>query len=406
MTIIKSAIYGYHGGTKFCHICQTNVDCYMEPHILDSILSYFITISYISNDNNRVINQISKIIPDVYPIIDNRLKAIHNEFNNEVSNLIALLINRVTESNYNLLKDSVYKYLDKVIKCETPVTNQLKLLGKQINSPRIVIINPINQIILDTYETADNTLNNYYTKTIYDSQKFIEKMFIENVFVILYGKYGGIKYNYIDKQNENYYIESHKIASSLEPAYSIKISCLSDENIMINNNFDKLELIENDEYIDNRLKLIQEELVMEINEPLNIFMNDRNEISYNNLKDILYNYFYRATRHETPITEKFKVKYPVIIIFDCDFTIMFHTNNQVDNTFYNYINGKMTYDNISNHHLYPTDIMTAFFGNYGAVGYYPSYRSNANFYTQAYGPNLSQATHYISTYCLNDGIII
>lgn len=70
-------------------------------------------------------------------MIDSRLKNIYDEFNYEVSNLITQFLNNKIELNYDILKDAVFDYFNKVIKCETPVTNNLKLLGKQINSPRI-----------------------------------------------------------------------------------------------------------------------------------------------------------------------------------------------------------------------------------------------------------------------------
>lgn len=62
----------------------------------------------------------------------------------------------------------------------------------------------------------------------------------------------------------------------------------------------------------------------------------------------------------------------------------------------------MTYGYISSHHLYPSDIITAFYGNYGCVRYDPGYQDKSNFYLKAYGPSLSQATHYIGIYCLHD----
>ena len=391
LSVIRSAFYGYHGGRKFCNYCHTDLDIYVEPH---RSKSYFLTVYYITKDNIRIPNQISKFIPDHYSIIDNRLKAIHDELNNEVSHLITQFIDDKTEINYNNLKDIVFDYLNKVIKCETNVTSQLKLIGKQINSPRIMICDQNNMFIIDAHKTAYNSLNNYFTKTIHDIHP-IHRLFIEDVFVILYGKYGGTKFSYTLQQNMNYYIEAHQ-------NYYLNIFCLSDENVMDNKNVEKLELIEYKPIIDTKLQIFQDELYIEIEEIITIFINDRTESNYNNLKDRVFDYLDKFIKYSM-----IKINSPRIIIIDCDFIYIMDTDKQTENTLNNYLEGTL-YDNIPNHYLTPSSIKVAFYGYDSGTIYSLVLQKNVNYYVKAYDPifNLSQASYYIVVTCLHDENII
>ena len=398
--IIKSAIYGYYGGKEYCHVTHMDNEIYIEPHLTNSI---FIVIYCPSKDNIRVPNKISRSIPDLYPIIDDRLKAIHDELNSEVSNIIMQFINNKTETNYNILKNFIIQYLDKIIKCETDVTKQLKLTGNQINTPRIVISDCNGTFIVDTYHTSDNRLDSYFTyfTNIEESSNIVRRFFIEDVYALLYGEYGGIKFSYITKENIAFYHKSHGTNLS-EPSYFMFISCPTSENELINDNIDKLEFIEDQPVYDIRLKMIQDEFVSEINSLIDNLIDDKTDDNYNILKTNVFDYLNRVINCSTPITKQIEqINSPRIGIFDCDFVTILDTYQTCNNTLDNYLNCQI-YSNTPNHILMSNYIRTAFYGYHGGTKFSQIVQKNSNYYIQSHGPNLSQPTHYIGIACYSD----
>jgi hypothetical protein len=402
---LKSYIYDGHGEMNYCHVQQTNVNGYDESHKFNYNPLYNLNIIYTTKDNIRVVNNIAKSIPEVYPLIDTRLKMIHNELNNELSDLINILTEDRTEDNYNNLKNAVFDYLDRIKKCNTPITNELQSLKKQINSPRIVIFDCNCSFIIDTYETSSNSLDNYLTNTIHKST-ITHRSFLEINYALLYGHYGGTKHSYIIQQDINYYVQSHGLNLS-QPIYYIYISCLSDENNMINNNIIKLELVKDIPLFDFRLKMIHDEYILQINYLLDIFVNEKTEDNYNNLKIITFNYLENIINCSTPVTKQFKynnkqINSPNLMIHDSSHYIVLDTFETCNNTYSNFLNNQIYKYNNPLHILLPDYIRCAFYGSHSGTKYSYYIQKNYNFYHQSYGPNLSESSYYINIFCLAD----
>lgn len=397
LSLIRSSVYGYHGGYKFNHVHQEDIEIYVKPHDLNNI-KYFILMIYLAKDNVKVQNQISYPLPDIYPVIDYRLKAIHDEFNSILSSSINDFIEDKTEISYNIMANLISDYLDKIKKYETPVTEEFQRLRKQINSPRIIISDCNRSVIYDTFENAHNTLSDYFTHTIQKSD-FTHKTQIEYVYALLYGHYGGTKYGYISQKDINFYVKSHGSNLSL-PTYYININCLSDENNMLNDDEPKLELLEYKPSIDFKLKLIQNEFSGMVSVLIDKFIDNKTDDNYNILKDSVFEYLKKIINCETPITKQLKlngkqVNSPRILIADCDLVYVLDTFDNCNNTLSNYLNVTVHFDNPTAI-LHPDHLMTAFYGYTGGTKFSLLTQKNWIFYIKSYGPVLSQAKYYIA----------
>lgn len=403
LSLLKSSIYGYHGGNKFCHVQQTNIDMYVEPHELNSI-KYFLSIECLSKDNNRILNQISYPLPDIYPTIDYRLKAIHDEIDETLSFSINSFIEKRDENSYNEMRDIIINYLNKIIKNETPITEAFKIVGKEINSPRIIISDSNYSIIMDTYETSHNSFNNYLTNRIQKSD-FTHRTDIGHLYSLLYGQYGGTKYDYISQKDTIFYVQSHGTNLS-NPTYYIEVDCLADENNIIVNTLSKLELVTDIPNIDIRLVMILDEFYNEINNLIDNFIDNMTDQNYDSLKKSIFEYLINIINCSTSITKSLKtegkqINSPRIVITDCDYATIIDTYEQCNNTMINYLNYTM-YNDTPIHMLPPIILRTAFYGYNGGIRFSQIIQKDIYFYIKSYSSIQSQAKYYIDISCLKE----
>lgn len=409
LSLLKSSIYGYYEDNKFCHVQQTNINMYVEPHELNSI-KYFLSVECLSKDNDPIFNQTSYHYPDIYPEIDYRLKAIHDELDETLSFSISNFIKKKDENSYNEMRNLVIVYLNNIIKNETPITEALKIVGKQINTPRIIISDSNCSIVMDTYETSYNSYDNYLTNRIQKLDSLqIHRTEIGYLYALLYGHYGGIKYDYISQKDTIFYIQSHGTNLS-NPTYYIEINCLSDENEIMVSSFSKLEPITDipDIDIDIRLKMILEEfeLYNEISVLIDNFIDNKTDLDYNLLKKSVFEYLIKIINCSTPVTKILKndgkqINSPRIVIADCDYATIIDTYEQCNNTVSNYLNFTMYNDNPI-HMLPPTILRTAFYGYNGGTRFSQIIQKDINFYIKSYGTTILQGKYYIDISCLKD----
>jgi hypothetical protein len=335
------------------------------------------------------------------------LRSIHDEFNNEVSYLVNNFIDNKTEQNYNILRDLVFDYLNRIINNNTPVSSNLQSLGKQINSPRLLITDCNNSFIIDTFETAYNTFDSYsYINITY---KLTHRLYIECAYVLLYGYYGCTKFSYTTQKDINIYCQSNG-NNITQPTYYIYIICFNDLNNMLDDNMVKLELIKDVPNKDIRLKMIYDEFILQINYLLDSFINDKTDLNYNNLKMKVFDYLEKIKNCSTPITSILQrsnkqINSPRIIISDCYYVIILDTYENCNNTFYNYLNN-MIYNTNSEHVLLPEYIRCTFYGSHSGTKTSYFIHKNINFYNQSYGPNLLEPLCYIDISCLADENVI
>jgi hypothetical protein len=101
---------------------------------------------------------------------DVRLKMIHDECYPLVDQYVVSLLKDRSEQNYDNLRDIVFDYFEHCINYDTPITKSLKEKGKQVNSLRI-LIKDINHIpMIDTFENASNTFDDFINYTIYSKK--------------------------------------------------------------------------------------------------------------------------------------------------------------------------------------------------------------------------------------------
>jgi hypothetical protein len=277
------------------------------------------------------------------------------------------------------------------------------LINQYVITPRIIINDCNYSCILDTNETTYNTLNNYLTNKIYKTNP-MHRLFLESIYALLYGYYGGTKFSYLIQKNVNYYVQTHGI-NLTQPNYYLDISCLSDDNNFIDDNIIKLDFIKDIPISDFRLQMIHDELVLQINYLLDTFVNDKTEQNYNNLKNMVFNHLINLINCTTPVTLQLKnnnkqINSLRIAIYDNYYYFVLDTYETAYNTFNNYLNNQIHTD--SSHFILPNDMRCVFYGSHSGIK--PAYivQQNVNFHFQSYGINLSEPTYYIGIFCSTD----